>query len=455
MAIVGQELIQIGAQNSPTNSDSLWTAFNKTQNNFSKLFSESSQFNTFTGEDGIEVTANAQTGTVRVRNTGVLNILPGTGISLSGSNGNVVLSVSGSGSGNVVAGVTSVGILSNTLTVTNTPVISTGNILLDLPILSNIIPGQYRTPTVTIDQYGRITSIANNVIAGTVTSVAVTSNDGIEVSGGPITSNGTITLRNTGVTRINAGAGILVTENTGNITISSTNPGGGAVAAAGASGSDSQIQYNSFGSLGGSAGLTFNDSTNTLSVTNLTVNGNVGSDLLPSANVTYDLGSSTQRWKDLWLSGNTIYLGTTASISATPTGAISLPPFSGAFLPSNSDSDDLGSSANSWRYTYTAITVTNSIRSAAAGNVGIVSNANDTGNTRIWDFKSNGDLKLPGNNSTITYANNALAFAQWVNAPGSNTAPGVPGQASYDTGGNLFVCVSTNTWAKFTGTVAW
>jgi hypothetical protein len=31
--------------------------------------------------------------------------------------------------------------------------------------------------------------------------------------------------------------------------------------------------------------------------------------LLPSANVTYDLGSSTQRWKDLYLANNTIYLG--------------------------------------------------------------------------------------------------------------------------------------------------
>ena len=31
--------------------------------------------------------------------------------------------------------------------------------------------------------------------------------------------------------------------------------------------------------------------------------------IIPSANVTYDLGSSTNRWRDLWLSGNTINLG--------------------------------------------------------------------------------------------------------------------------------------------------
>jgi hypothetical protein len=46
----------------------------------------------------------------------------------------------------------------------------------------------------------------------------------------------------------------------------------------------------------------------------VTIKGNV----LPSANVTYDLGTSTQRWKDLWLSNSTIYLGN-AQISANAT----------------------------------------------------------------------------------------------------------------------------------------
>lgn len=45
---------------------------------------------------------------------------------------------------------------------------------------------------------------------------------------------------------------------------------------------------------------------------NVTVTGSV----LPSANVTYNLGSASQRWKDLYLSGSTIYLNN-ASISAS------------------------------------------------------------------------------------------------------------------------------------------
>ena len=43
----------------------------------------------------------------------------------------------------------------------------------------------------------------------------------------------------------------------------------------------------------------------------------------------------------------------------------------------------------------------------------------------------------------------------WTTAPTANTDPGTPGQAAYDAGGNLFVCVATNTWSKFSGTTSW
>ena len=47
-------------------------------------------------------------------------------------------------------------------------------------------------------------------------------------------------------------------------------------------------------------------------------NMSIGGSLLPSANVTYDLGSTTNRWKDLWLAGTTLYLGD-AVLSASGT----------------------------------------------------------------------------------------------------------------------------------------
>jgi hypothetical protein len=61
-------------------------------------------------------------------------------------------------------------------------------------------------------------------------------------------------------------------------------------------------------------------------LTTLTVSGNtnlaninVTGDIIPGANITYNLGSSTNRFKDLWLSGNTIQLGN-STISASGSG---------------------------------------------------------------------------------------------------------------------------------------
>jgi hypothetical protein len=54
----------------------------------------------------------------------------------------------------------------------------------------------------------------------------------------------------------------------------------------------------------------------------------MAANLMPAANVTYDLGSTTQRWKDLWLSNSTIYLGN-SQISANATALIFTNPAGG------------------------------------------------------------------------------------------------------------------------------
>jgi hypothetical protein len=150
-----------------------------------------------------------------------------------------------------------------------------------------------------------------------------------------------------------------------------------------AAGSNNQLQFNSNGLLNASANLTFNSSTNTLGTDNISavdasittietdgivVNGNVSADyftgnlignvsnaniisanlltgrlttnaqpnitsvgtltglnvagnIIPGANNQYNLGTSANRWKDLYLSGNTIYLGN-ASVQANATAII-------------------------------------------------------------------------------------------------------------------------------------
>jgi hypothetical protein len=46
-----------------------------------------------------------------------------------------------------------------------------------------------------------------------------------------------------------------------------------------------------------------------LQTSNLGITGNITGNLIPAANVTYNLGNATNAWKDLYLSGTTIYIG--------------------------------------------------------------------------------------------------------------------------------------------------
>ena len=63
---------------------------------------------------------------------------------------------------------------------------------------------------------------------------------------------------------------------------------------------------------------------------------------------------------------------------------------------------------------------------------------------------------VAGNNISLTNANGAVTvnFA-WTEAPVSRVSPGTQGQIAYDSGGNLFICVQTNIWAKVNGTINW
>ena len=56
------------------------------------------------------------------------------------------------------------------------------------------------------------------------------------------------------------------------------------------------------------------DGTATMTANNTQID--ITGDLIPSVDVTYDIGSASLKWKDLYLSGTTIHLGD-ATITAT------------------------------------------------------------------------------------------------------------------------------------------
>jgi len=230
MAIAGKQNINVGLPNESTGSDSLYTAFNKAKNNFDILFANASPNITFANGLGTTANFNSGTNTLRIENTGVVNVVAGTNITVSpiDANGNITISSTGGGGGGggTVTSVAVYGSASNArITSSGGPITSTGVITLDL-VSTGVTPGSYTYPSMTVDTFGRVTAISNGVSLGTVTSVGVSPGNGIQVTGSPITTSGTMTITNTGVTRLTAGSGISLSGSNGEVTVSTTSAGG-------------------------------------------------------------------------------------------------------------------------------------------------------------------------------------------------------------------------------------
>ena len=221
MSISGQQNINIGLPNESIGSDSLYTSFTKTQENFDTLFACASPYVNYIGGTGISTSTDSANGNVTITNTGVTSITAGTNIVVNHSNGAVTISATGGGGGGTGT-VTSVGlspVSSSRLVVTNSPVVSSGVINIDLAT-SGATAGTYTNPSMTVDTYGRVTSIASGPASGTVTSVGLTAGPGVQVNGGPVTSSGNIVVTNTGVIKVLAGTGINLSGSNGNVTMS-------------------------------------------------------------------------------------------------------------------------------------------------------------------------------------------------------------------------------------------
>jgi hypothetical protein len=240
------------------------------------------------------------------------------------------------------------------------------------------------------------TAIIGTINAGNISTTGNISAGANLYATGNLTVTGNAAVGNLNVGAVVAVGAISTTDNltvTGNITSGNISTGRGTF-----SGNVSS------GNLSTSGNLTVGANT---SVSNLAITGNITGALLPSANVTYNLGSPTQRWKDLYLSGSTIYLGAAGTLSTDVNGALSI-------------SGNLSTTAN--------VISGNSI----TGNLSATGNADVTGNVIAGNVYANsgtvGASKLAGSLTTAAQPN--------VTSVGRLTDLAVGNSTVYSTFGN-------------------
>jgi hypothetical protein len=160
---------------------------------------------------------------------------------------------------------------------------------------------------------------------------------------------------------------------------------------------------------------------NLLTTNNLSVTTFVTSSLIPNANVTYDLGNATNRWKDLWLSNSTLYFDTNSTMAAgTVTNGnsnISIPAANGNVLISSAGN------ANIFIVTGTGANVTgtaNITGNLSAGNANL-------GNAVIANFfigAGNNLSNIQGANVSGQVGNALVAGTVYTNAQPNITSVG-------------------------------
>jgi len=154
--------------------------------------------------------------------------------------------------------------------------------------------------------------------------------------------------------------------------------------------------------VGGSSGATLTDIT--LDGTT-TFNSDISGDLIPSSDVTFDLGSPTNRWNDLYLSGNTIDIGG-ATISVVG-GSFEFKDSSGndaeVSLAANT-TDDLAEGTTNLYYLDTRVDdhLTGGTGvTYSSGTISIGQPVSTTDNVTFNDVTVDGDLIVNGSSTTL------------------------------------------------------
>lgn len=171
--------------------------------------------------------------------------------------------------------------------------------------------------------------------------------------------------------------------------------------------------------------------------TQVTVNGNFN----PNANVTFNLGNSTNRWNALYLSGSTIYLGN-ATISSSPAGVVITNASGGSFTIGGASAANSAAIVNGNSNVIVTANSDVNISSNGVANMLVVTSTGAnvagtvsvTGNANVGNLGTVGLITATGN---ITGGN--LVTAGVVTATGNITGGNLVTAGTLSVGGNANV----------------
>lgn len=132
----------------------------------------------------------------------------------------------------------------------------------------------------------------------------------------------------------------------------------------------------------------------------------IPSNLVPSSNVTYDLGTAQKSWRSLYLSGNTIYLGGT-NISKNNDGSLRITDGANNAVALQVSSISVSQNTNS---TFANATITNLILQNVLGT--------QYGGTGLSSLTQNGVL-IASNTSAFSFATGTFGEVLQVNSSGA------------------------------------
>ena len=162
----------------------------------------------------------------------------------------------------------------------------------------------------------------------------------------------------------------------------------------------------------------------------------VTANIIPTANITYDLGTSTNRFRDLYLSGNTINLGN-SNLSANGTQLILTNPLGGEFIVGGNgivNSADLTGYSIANGNSNVSVVANGNIAISSAGNANILivtgtganinGTANITGNVTLSGANVSlgavGNLKITGGSNGYVLSTDGSGNLSWVSQSVSN-----------------------------------